>query len=655
MDIVINKNSGNTYFKMLSAIKNKINNLLILIIYFLVILILYFISIENYLLFHSFVEIFGVVVACVIFTIAWNLRTRVSNNYILLLSYAFVFISLLEIIHTFSYKGINIYLNNSTANLATQMWIAARYMESITFLIAPYFIGRKIKQPLIISLYALATTFIILSIFYLHIFPVCYDELTGLTSFKKISEYIISILFLLSIFTFLNKKEYFDRKILNLLLCAITFKILSELSFTEYSSVYDIINFFGHILLVTSYFFIYAALISVVLKKPFDSIFSELQNKNNECINEIGFVRAVIDVADILVVVFDIKGHVMLFNRTCEQMTGYSLTELQDRPYWEYFIRDDELDIVKNSFESLKSGNFPEHNTNYWKMKDNSLKYISWSKTALLNEKGDIDYIVAIGRDITDITNLQRENKNIVSMIAHDMKSPLLSVQLFSNHLLKKWQKLDDAKINEYLNIIHNEGDKLNILIDEFLEFSLMRHGFISLEFKPVNLGNLINEIDNIYSIKAKEQNITLNTECSFDKEIVCDALRINRVLTNLLDNAIKFSNENDNIFIRAHKENGSFKIEIEDTGIGIAENDLHNIFHPFIRGKQASNKSGYGVGLAYVKTVVEKHNGSISVKSKIGEGTIFTILLPVSASDQLQLDAAVRAGSEPAPTESYL
>jgi PAS domain S-box-containing protein len=611
--------------------KNKINSLLIIFFYLIIILILYFVSIENYLLFHSFVEIFGVIVACVIFTIAWNLRNRVSNNYILLLSYAFVFIAVLEIIHTFAYKGINIYLNNPTADLATQMWIAARYLESITFLIAPYFIGKKIKQPLIITLYALATTFIILSIFYFHIFPVCYDESTGLTHFKKISEYIISIIFLLSIFTFLNKKKYFDRKILNLLLCAIIFKILSELSFTEYSSVYDIINFFGHILLVTSYFFIYAALISVVLKKPFDSIFSELQNKNNECVNEIGFVRAVIDVADILVVVFDINGYVILFNRTCEQVTGYSLPELKGRPYWEIFIKDDELENVKNNFKSLKSGNFPDQNTNYWKMKDGSLKFISWSKTALLDANNNVDYIVAVGRDITDITNLQRENKNVVSMIAHDMKSPLLSVQLFSNQLIKKWKNLDEAKINEYLGIIHNEGDKLNILIDEFLEFSLMRHGLISLEFKPVNPHNIINELYSIYSIKAKQHNIKINNDITFNKEIIGDSLRLTRVLTNLLDNAIKFSKENSTIFIRAHNENNVFKIEIEDTGIGIAEDELPNIFHPFMRGKEASKTGGYGVGLAYVKTVVEKHNGSISVNSKLGEGTTFTILLPVT------------------------
>jgi PAS domain S-box-containing protein len=624
---------------MLSSLKNKINslininykNIIIILICFITILALYYVSIKNYLLFHSLVELFGIVVICVIFIITLNLRNRISNNYIIFLGYGLLFVAFLGILHTLAYKGINIFPDHPGVNLATQLWIAARYVESITLFIAPYYLTRKFKDPVIILVFSLITTFIIISIFYWNIFPQCFDDFSGLTSFKKISEYVISIILLLSIFTVLRKKEYFDRKILIFVLCAITFKILTELSFTEYSSAYDIINFIAHIFAVISYFFIYLALISTVLTKPFDLMFRDLQNKNIEYINEIQFIRAVLDAADILVTVTDKNGHLVLFNRSCEQLTGYFLSELQSRPYWEFLVKDDELENVKNNFISLKSGKFPDQNMNYWKMKSGSLRLISWVKTALLDKNNNIEYIVAVGKDITDITNLQRENKNIVSMIAHDMKSPLLSVQLFSNQLIKKWHTLDDEKISEYLNIIKNEGDKLNTLIDEFLEFSLMRHGFISLDFKPIYPGNLINEILNIYSIKAKQHNIKIINECSFDKKILCDSSRINRVLTNLLDNAIKFSNENAIINIRAYEEKDLLKIEIEDSGIGIEEEDLHNIFHPFMRGKQASNKSGYGVGLAYVKTVVEKHNGTISVKSKPGKGTTFTILLPLS------------------------
>jgi PAS domain S-box-containing protein len=627
---------------MLSSLKNKINSLINFnykkLVFFLTsitaILLLYYTSSVNYLLFHSLVELFGIIIASVIFTIALNLRNRISNSYIVFLGYAYLFIAVFGILHTISYKGINIFAGYPGANLATQMWIASRYMESITLLIAPFFIGRKLSHYLVFTFYTLISTLILLSIFYWNIFPLCFDDYTGLTSFKKISEYIISIVLILSIFNLLRKKEHFDKKILILILCAITFKILTELSFTEYSSVYDLINVMGHIFAVISYVFIYLALISSVLIKPFDLMFRDFQNKNIEYINEIQFIRAVVDAADILVTVTNKEGYLVLFNKSCEQLTGYSLPQLQDRPYWEILIKDNELEKVKNNFENLRSGTFPDQNKNHWKMKDGSLRFISWSKTALLDKNNNVEYIVAVGRDITDITNLQRENKNIISMIAHDMKSPLLSVQLFANQLIKKWNKLDESRINDYLNIISKEGEKLNTLIDEFLDFSLVRNGLISMDFKSVDLRKLIDELYNIYLVKAKQQNIKITKECSFDNEIICDASRLNRVLTNLLDNAIKFSKEDAYINIKAYKDKDSIKIEIEDNGIGIPREELHSIFHPFIRGKKASDKDGYGVGLAYVKTVIEKHNGSVSVKSKPGKGTTFTIKLPVDENN---------------------
>ncbi len=621
--------------------KDKNNNplqkkIIIALVCILFFSILYYTSSENYLLFHTLIEIFGIIIACVIFTIAWNLRNRISNNYILFLGYAYIFRSLLDILHMLAYQGMNIFTGHPGANLATQLWISARYVGSITLFIAPFFLGRKIKQPLIVLSYAVITLFIISSIFFWDIFPVCYADPAGLTDFKIISEYIISAIFLFSIFSLLQKKAYFSSKVLNLLIAAIIFKIFSELSFTAYISVYGFMNFLGHIFRFISYYCIYTALISIGLKNPFELILKDLQDRTKEYVHEIEFIKAVIDIADVLVIVYDADGRILLFNKTCQKLTGYTIEEVKDKPYWEYFIRKDDMEGVKKIFEDLKKGNYPDPHNIYWKMKDDSLKLISWSKTILLDKDKNAVYIVAAGRDITHITNLERENKNIVSMIAHDMKSPLLSIQLFSNQLIKKWNKLNDIKKNEYLNIIHKEGERLNALIDEFLEFSLMHHGFISLDFKTLNPADLINYISDVYKIKAKEKGIKINTNCTFNDEIIGDSLRLNRVLTNLLDNAIKFSNKNNTINVNAYKADNFLRIEVEDNGAGIAEEDLPNIFHPFMRGKEASEKSGYGVGLAYVKSVIEKHNGTILVQSELGKGTRFTILLPLAYHDNI-------------------
>jgi len=161
----------------------------------LILFCLYLFSLYNYLLFHTLAEIFSIVVACGIFVIAWNSRRNLNNNYLLFLGIAFLFIGILDLVHTMAYKGMNVFQGYET-NLPTQLWIAARYMESLSLLIAPLFLNRRLRVDFILMTFALITFLVLVSVFYWHIFPTCFTEGVGLTPFKKISEYVISIILL---------------------------------------------------------------------------------------------------------------------------------------------------------------------------------------------------------------------------------------------------------------------------------------------------------------------------------------------------------------------------------------------------------------------------------------------------------------------------
>lgn len=178
----------------------------------LVFLGIYLTSHYNYLLFHSLAEIFSIVVACGIFMIAWNSRQFLDNNYLLFIGIAYLFVSGLDLIHTLAYKGMNIFQGYET-NLPTQLWIATRYVQSLSLFIAPFFFGRKLKINYVFLGYAFVTSLLFISIFYWDIFPVCFIEGVGLTPFKKISEYIISLILLGSIFLLLKNRSEFDRKV----------------------------------------------------------------------------------------------------------------------------------------------------------------------------------------------------------------------------------------------------------------------------------------------------------------------------------------------------------------------------------------------------------------------------------------------------------
>ncbi|GAH86747.1 unnamed protein product, partial [marine sediment metagenome] len=199
----------------------------------MVLLVLYFTSLNSYLLFHSLAEIFTVVVACGIFVLTWHSRRFLENNYLVFIGLAYLFIGSLDLAHTLAYTGMQIFPGYGT-NLPAQLWIAARYMESISFLIAPLFLARKLRVNFVVSCFIVTSSLLLLSIFYWNIFPTCFIEGTGLTAFKVISEYLISSTLLASVLLLVQKRREFDVDVLRLMVASIFLTIGSELSFTLY-------------------------------------------------------------------------------------------------------------------------------------------------------------------------------------------------------------------------------------------------------------------------------------------------------------------------------------------------------------------------------------------------------------------------------------
>lgn len=222
-----------------------ISKMYVYVLGLLVFLGLYLTSLYSYLLFHSLAEIFSIVVAFGIFVIAWNSRRFLDNNYLLFVGIAYLFVGAIDLTHTLAYTGMGVFQGYGT-NLPTQLWIVARYIESISLLIAPLLFRRKLKANLIIFEYALATAILLLSIFYWDVFPACFIEGVGLTSFKKISEYIISLILLASIVMLLKNRRELNRIVLQWVAWSIILTIASELAFTFYIDAYGLSNLIGH-------------------------------------------------------------------------------------------------------------------------------------------------------------------------------------------------------------------------------------------------------------------------------------------------------------------------------------------------------------------------------------------------------------------------
>ena len=325
-----------------------------------VVLGLYLSSFYSYLLFHSLIEITTIAVAFALFILAWNTRTYMANGYLQMLGGGYAFIALIDLLHTLAYKGMGIFPGYGS-NLATQLWIAARYLQAATLLVAPFFAVRRMNHRAMIGTYALVVSMLLAAICSGH-FPACYVESQGLTSFKVGSEYAISAVLLVSLVVLFGKRRHFDGRVFGLVVASVGCTVLSELSFTAYVSVYGMANLVGHFFKLAAFYLIYRAVLVTGLKQPLDLVFRDLKltdeelRKTHDTLAEKVRMRttelraseeryrSLIQKVQTAIVLHDGQGRILASNPLAQKLLGFSEGQLNgkplDDPEW-HFVRED--------------------------------------------------------------------------------------------------------------------------------------------------------------------------------------------------------------------------------------------------------------------------------------------------------------------------
>jgi PAS domain S-box-containing protein len=236
---------------------------------------LYLTSLYSYPLFHTLVELSSVAVAVAIFLLVWNVRRTLDNTYLLFLGVAYLFIGGLGLLHTLAYKGMEVF-SGGDENLPTQLWVAARYMESLSLLIAPLFFARKLDLKIVFAGYALTFFLLLGTIFFWKVFPDCYVAGEGLTTFKELSEYAVGALLLAAIAVLIKNREKFDPEVVRLMVASISLSVVSETFLLNFEHVYGLPSLLGHFLKMLAFYFIYKAIIELGMAKPFVVLFRNL-------------------------------------------------------------------------------------------------------------------------------------------------------------------------------------------------------------------------------------------------------------------------------------------------------------------------------------------------------------------------------------------
>ena len=241
-----------------------------------VLLGLWLVSKSSYLLFHGIAEIFSIVVAFAIFVLAWNSRHYAQNSYLLFVGIAYLFVAGFDLLHMLAYKGMGVFPRGGS-DLATRLWVSARYIQSISLLCAVFLTHRRLRVGFVLLAYGFITSLLLALIFYWNVFPKCFVEGQGLTAFKIASEYVICLLLLVSILLLLRQRREFEPLVLYLLIASMAVTIASELVFTFYKTVEGFPNLLGHYFKIVSFYLIYKAIIVTGLTKPFTLLLRDLK------------------------------------------------------------------------------------------------------------------------------------------------------------------------------------------------------------------------------------------------------------------------------------------------------------------------------------------------------------------------------------------
>ncbi len=283
------------------------------------------------------------------------------------------------------------------------------------------------------------------------------------------------------------------------------------------------------------------------------------------------------------------------------------------------------------TLKQIQSGESPEDESVAQEIQagKNVLRAIS---APVLGPNRSVSGTVTVLEDITPFKQLDQMKSDFVNMVAHELRSPLVSMRQLNSVLLEGLAGDLEDKQKDFVARSTKKIDALLDLINDLLDVAKIEAGQYVQHQVPTDIGPIIEETVSLMEPRAREQGVTLKSSCQDLKPVQADPKNIEEIFNNLITNAINYSPEGGQVTISAQGRGEYMEIKVTDTGIGIPEEEMGKIFDKFYRVKHPKTRQvmGTGLGLAIVKGIVEAHQGTIEVDSKVDQGTTFRILLPM-------------------------
>jgi PAS domain S-box-containing protein/excisionase family DNA binding protein len=363
-------------------------------------------------------------------------------------------------------------------------------------------------------------------------------------------------------------------------------------------------------------------------------------------------LAAIVESSDDAIIGKSLEGIIMDWNRGAEQLYGYTAAEVIGRPI-SLLIPDDRPDELPSIMDQLKRGERIDHYETERVTKEGKRISVSVTISPIRNASGRLVGASAIARDITERRQLERQREELLdrerqaraaseaavrardeflSIASHELRNPLATVKGHCQLVLRRLDRdgrLDAKRATEALRAIACQSDKLNRLIDQLLNVSRLETGKLQLERQTVDVVAVVEQV--VSNARARGDDHAISVAAPGSIEIEVDPLRLEQVLTNLLDNAIKYSPKDGGIEVRVQSAEDVLEIAVRDHGPGVPLEKRSLIFERFYQAHGNGHKSGLGLGLYVSRQIVELHGGEITAEFPSDGGSRFIVRLPLT------------------------
>ena len=355
--------------------------------------------------------------------------------------------------------------------------------------------------------------------------------------------------------------------------------------------------------------------------------------------------RSVLDNIQMIVVELDHNGNVEYINPFFEKISQFTPEEVIGQNWFSHFIPSDLYSSIESVFQEVLKDNTHEYYVNPIVTKSGEKRIIAWRTCVLKDNTGEAIGVISIGEDITEQSRLERMKSEFVSIVSHELKTPLTAMQASLSLLHEKIIDPVSEEGEEIIDIAADGVERLVRLVDDILDLERLRSGKLTMEKKHCHTQNIIAGAIAQTKELAKRADTKIKVpDQSFSCYADCD--RLIQVLTNLISNAIKFSPYQSTIQLSVENKNPPSNQEsnakpyllfsIRDQGRGIPAQNLHSIFERFqqVDASDSREKGGTGLGLAICRDIIEQHGGKIWAESVLKQGSTFFFTIPIHSTE---------------------